>query len=109
METKLISQAVKDVACDTLIVGAARAEKGQEGKKPSLSPLTRDVDHLLDGLISSMYANGEFKGNVGESSQIYTMGKLAARRVIVVGRGAMEKLESHTFRRASRIALGFAQ
>lgn len=109
METKLISQAVKDIACDTLIVGAARIEKGQEGKKPSLFPLTQEVDELLNGLISSMYINGEFKGNVGETSQIYTMGKLAARRVIVVGLGALEKLQSHTFRRASGSAVRFAQ
>lgn len=109
METKLISQAVKDVVCDTLIVGAARTEKGQEGKKPVLFPLTDEVDHLLDGLISSMYANGEFKGNVGETSQIYTMGKLTARRVIVVGLGALEKLQSHTFRRVSGVALRYAQ
>ncbi|HEY0753841.1 MAG TPA: leucyl aminopeptidase [Ktedonobacteraceae bacterium] len=109
METKLLSQAVKEVACDTLIVGATRLEKGQEGKKPTLFTVTKEVDGLLDGLISSMYTNGEFKGNIGETSQIYTMGKLAARRVIVVGLGAPEKLQSHTFRRASGLALRFAQ
>ena len=109
METKLVSQELKDLACDALIVGAARAEKGQDSKEPALFPLTKDVDDLLDGLISSMYANGEFKGNIGETSQIYTMGKLAARRVIVVGLGSVEKLRSHTFRRASGIALRFAQ
>lgn len=109
METTLVSQAVKDLACDALIVGATRIEKGQESKKPALFPLTQEVDRLLDGLISSMYANGEFKGNVGETSQIYTLGKLAARRVIVVGLGAAEKLQSHTFRRASGQALRFVQ
>ena len=109
METKLISQAVKDVACDALIVGATRVEKGQENKKLALFSLTNEVDRLLDGLISSMYANGEFKGNVGETSQIYTMGKLTARRVIVVGLGTAEKLQSHIFRRASGIAVRFAQ
>lgn len=109
METKLISQTVKDVACDALIVGATRLERGQESGKPTLFPLTREVDNLLNGLISSMYANGEFKGNVGETSQIYTLGKLAAKRVIVVGLGATEKLQSHTFRRASGSAVRFAQ
>ena len=109
METKLVSQAVKDVACDALIVGATRVEKGQEDKKPVFFPFTKEVDQLLDGLLSSMYANGEFKGNIGETSQIYTMGKLAARRVIVVGLGNAEKLQPHTFRRASGIAVRFAQ
>ncbi|HEX7737980.1 MAG TPA: leucyl aminopeptidase [Ktedonobacteraceae bacterium] len=109
METILSSQTVNEVVCDALIVGATRVEKGQEGKKPALFAVTKEVDNLLDGLISSMYTNGEFKGNVGETSQIYTMGKLAARRVIVVGLGAAEKLQSHTFRRASGLAVRFAQ
>lgn len=109
METKLVSQAVRDVACDALIVGATRVGKGQENKKPVFFPLTKEVDQLLDGLLSSMYANGEFKGNIGETSQIYTMGKLAARRVIVVGLGNAEKLQPHTFRRASGMAVRFAQ
>ena len=108
MELTLVSQGVKDLACDALIVGAARAEKGQE-KNTALFPLTKEVDDLLDGLISSMYAQGEFKGNVGETSQIYTMGKLAARRVIVVGLGSEEKINSHTFRRASGLALRYVQ
>jgi len=109
METTLVSQAIKDLACDALIVGATRVEKEQENKKPALFSLTGEVDNLLDGLISSMYARGEFKGNVGETSQIYTMGKLAARRVILIGLGSAEKLQSHTFRRASGHALRFAQ
>lgn len=109
METKLITQALKDVVCDALIVGAVRVEKGQEDKAPALFPLTKEADQLLDGLITSMYTRGEFKGNVGETSQIYTMGKLAARRVIVVGLGVAEKLQRHTFRRASGIAVRFAQ
>jgi leucyl aminopeptidase len=107
MNTRLVSQAMKGLVCDVLIVGAA--QRGKEGKDMALSPAAREVDQLLDGLISSMYANGEFKGTVGETSQIYTMGKLAARRVIVVGLGNVEKLQSHTFRRASGIAVRFAQ
>lgn len=108
MDTRLVSQAIKDLACDALIIGATQAEKGQEGNEAPLSPEAREVDQLLDGLISSMYANGEFRGKVGETSQIYTLGKMAARRVIVVGLGDAKKLQSHTFRRASGVALRFA-
>ncbi len=109
MDTKLVSQASKDVACDALIVGVTRADKSQEKKAPVFSPGAQEVDQLLDGLLTSMYANGEFKGNVGETAQIYTMGKMAARRVIVVGLGTREKLQGHTFRRASGMAVRFAQ
>lgn len=109
MDTKLVSQAIKDVACDALIVGATRVDKGQEKQAPVFSAFTQEIDQLLDGLLSSMYAHGEFKGNAGETTQIYTMGKLAARQVIVVGLGAREKLQSHAFRRASGVAVRFAQ
>jgi leucyl aminopeptidase len=108
MDTKLASQAVKDVACDALIVGATRVGKGQE-KTPLFSAYAQEVDQLLDGLLTSMYANDEFKGNAGETAQIYTMGKLAARRVIVAGLGAQEKLQSRAFRHASGVAVRFAQ
>ncbi|TMC83606.1 MAG: hypothetical protein E6J10_10025, partial [Chloroflexi bacterium] len=43
-----------------------------------------------------------FKGNLGEITTIYTMGKLAAKRVIVVGLGAQETTQA--LRRASSIA-----
>jgi len=107
METTFINQASKDVACDVLVVGAASAEAGQESSV--FAPATREVDQALDGLLSSMYANGEFKGKVGETVQIYTFGKLAARRVLVVGLGAAEKIQLHTWRRVSGIAVRFAQ
>ena len=107
METTFVNQACKDVTCDALIVGATHVDKDKEGI--AFCPSTKEVDQALDGLITSMYANGEFKGNVGETVQIYTMGKLAARRVIVVGLGVAEKLQAHTWRRASGIAVRFAQ
>jgi leucyl aminopeptidase len=107
METTLVNQASKDVACDALIVGATRVAKSEESA--ALSSSTKEVDQALDGLISSMYAQGEFKGNAGETVQIYTMGKLAARYVIVVGLGAADKLQNHTLRRASGIAVRLAQ
>ncbi len=109
MDTKLVKQAVKESTCDVLIVGAARSSKGAEGKRLVLSPAAREVDHLLDGLLTTMYENGEFKGNLGEVTQIYTMGKMAARRVLMVGLGNVEQLQSHTLRRASGMAIRFAQ
>lgn len=109
METKLVKHAIKDAICDTLIVGATRSGKHQEQKGLTLFPATREVDQLLDGLIIDILTNGEFKGNLGETTQIYTMGKLAARRVIIVGMGPLEQLQSSTFRQASGIAVRFAQ
>ena len=108
MDIKLINQAVDEIDCDALIVGAARSGMRTD-TEVTLFPATREVDKLLDGLITSICANREFKGNLGETTQIYTMGKIAARRVVVVGLGSVDKLQSHIFRRASGIAVRFMQ
>lgn len=109
METTLIYQATKDVVCDALIIGVTMPEMGGENRTITLSALTQEVDQALDGLISEMYTRNEIKGSIGEVTQIYTMGKLAARSVIVAGLGSVNKLQAHTFRRASGIATRFAQ
>lgn len=109
MDMILVNQALKDVACDVVIVGVVRAEKGQESRELARLPFAQELDQILDGLVTSIYAHGEFKGNVGETVQIYSMGKLAARLVIVVGLGSAEKLQNHTLRRASGIATHLAQ
>lgn len=109
MDITLVNQALKDVACDVLIVGAPRAEQGQARKDLALLPLAQELDLALDGLLTSMYTHGEFQGHVGETAQIYTMGKLAARRIIVTGLGSAANLQHHNVRRASAIAARLAQ
>ena len=109
METKLVKQAIREGACDVLVVGAARGGKGTEGRQLVFSPAAKEVDQLLDGLLTTMYENGEFKGNVGEIAPIYTLGKMATRRVLVVGLGNVEQIKGHTLRRASGMVVRFAQ
>ncbi|HEY1350981.1 MAG TPA: leucyl aminopeptidase [Ktedonobacteraceae bacterium] len=106
MDITLINQALKDVVCDVLIVGAARLAQGEATVQPSCA---RELDLALDGLITDMYMRDEFKGNVGETVQIYSMGKLAARRVIVTGLGSADKPQHQSLRRASGAAARLAQ
>lgn len=109
METKLVKQAIRESACDVLVVGVARSNQGAEGRQPVLSAAAREVDQLLDGLLTTMYENGEFKGNVGEIVQVYTMGKMATRRVLVAGLGNVEQIQVHTLRRVSGMAVRFVK
>src|SRR3989440_8251604 len=102
MDIQVVSITVKQVACDALVVGAARTKTAQEATSVVLAETAKLVDDLLDGLINQICANREFKGNLGEITTIYTMGKLAAKRVIVVGLGAQETTKA--LRRASAIA-----
>jgi leucyl aminopeptidase len=108
MDIKLVNQPVKIIDCDALIVGAVRAGKRAESQV-GLFTTAKEVDQLLDELITSICNHSDFRGNLGETVQIYTMGKIKARRVIVVGLGSAEKLQCHTFRRASGMAVRFAQ
>jgi len=109
MDLQHTNQSLKDVRCDALVVGAARTKTAQQTGTIALSEAAAATDHLLDGLVSQICAAGEFKGNLGEMLTLYPVGKLAARRVILVGLGAQEKLDAQTYRRASAIAARHAQ
>ena len=98
------SKAVQDVICDALVVGAIRTKANQDNKTELLAGTAKTIDGLLNGLISQIYTDGEFKASLGEIATIHTMGKVAAKRVIIVGLGNRETLTTQSIRRASAIA-----
>ena len=53
----------------------------------------------LDRAISNLIADGELTGKEGEIVQLHTMGKIAPKRVVVVGLGKKEKFDEDTVRR----------
>lgn len=104
MDIRVTNQAVKDIACDALVVGALYKRAGQQAKGVELPKVTERMDSLLGGLISEVCTGGEFQGQPGELITIHTMGKLAAKRIVVVGLGMQEKLSLQVLQRASAIA-----
>ena len=104
MDIRVTSQAEENVACDALVVGAAHKKTVQTSKGIVLSASAQAVDRLLGGLIDEICANGEFKGNLGELVTIHTMGKLAAKRVVLVGLGPQETVNLQALRRAAATA-----
>jgi leucyl aminopeptidase len=109
MDIQLTNQALKDVRCDVLVIGAGRAQADQGTNLPALTEAGQEVDSALGGLISEICHKGEFKGNAGELSTIYPMGKVAASRILLVGLGSQDKLDIQTLQRASAIAARHAQ
>lgn len=101
MDVQITTQAIRNLSCDALIVAAACKGVGQE---VLLAKTATSVDGLLDGLIHERCTDGEFKGNLGEILTIHPVGRLAATRVIVVGLGDLQKIDSQTVRRASATA-----
>ncbi|MDQ2888015.1 MAG: leucyl aminopeptidase [Chloroflexota bacterium] len=104
MHIQAITQVVRDVTGDVLIVGAAR-----KTGDIALSPAATSVDRLLDGLITACSERGEFKGAPGELLSLHPQGRLVAQRVIVVGLGKQEAINAQSLRRASAIATRYAQ
>lgn len=109
MNIQVTTRGVRDTECDALIVGAARKIAGTGEQEVLFSSTATTVDGLLDGMLSGICADGEFKGNLGEIVTLHTMGRMAAKRVIVVGLGARKRVRVQTLRRASEIAARHAQ
>lgn len=108
MEIQVTTQKVQEIACDALIVGAAR-QSGQSENGVVLSAAAKAIDTSLDGLLQERCRAGEFHGNLGELLTIHPMGRLAVRRVLVVGSGKQEKIDAQAILRASAIAARHAQ
>jgi leucyl aminopeptidase len=104
MDIRIVEQTVEDTQCDALVVGATYKKVGKQAKELVLVGRAKEVDSLLGGFIQSIYDDGEFKANLGELVTLHPMGKLTAKRVIVVGLGAQEKMNTQSVRRASAIA-----
>jgi leucyl aminopeptidase len=104
MDIQITTQAVQDVECDALIVVVARHALGKGTQDVLLSSPAMHLDNALDGVLSNVCAEGEFKGDFGELLTLHTMGRITPNRVIVVGLGMREKIRTHTLRLASQIA-----
>ena len=72
-----------------------------------LSGATGAVDRALQGAISALIADGEIKGKKGEMTLVHTLGKLTARRVLLVGLGKAEDLSLDVVRGAAGEAARF--
>src|ERR1700680_3534931 len=98
MDIRFSNRSVEHIACDALVLGVAYQHA--ERKSLVLSSAASEVDALLDGLLRELFTAGEFKGEVGELATIHTMGKLVTKRVVVVGLGKLEKLQTQAIQRA---------
>ena len=61
------------------------------------------VDKALDGAITTLIADKETTGKQGELAMVHTLGKLPAKRVVVLGLGKREKFTADTVRSVSAV------
>ncbi|MFC1781087.1 leucyl aminopeptidase [Planctomycetota bacterium] len=69
-----------------------------------LDKTNAQLDKKLNGEIAKLIKLGDFKGSEKSTAIIYTDGRIAANRVMLVGLGEKKKLTLDTLRKASAIA-----
>lgn len=98
MEIVVSARPLAEAGGDVLVVERYAGERG-------LAPEVQRVDRALDGLLSRALAEERFEGRVGETTYLHAAGRLAAKRVLVVGMGPRAECTAETVRRAASAAL----
>jgi leucyl aminopeptidase len=88
----LVAAAPADINVDALAIPVATGQR--------LSGSALDLDKALGGLLSDLIANAEFKGRIHEVLPVPTQGRIAPRRVILYGLGAIRDLDGQRLRSA---------
>ena len=73
--------------------------------KTKISPITKKIDKVLDGLIGSLINDSDISGNQGEMSLIYTPNLSAnnfyPKKIMILGVGDFSSLSSDKVRKIS--------
>ncbi len=91
MEIRVESGELTAVEVDVLVVNLFEGIDAPGGG-------TGAVDEALGGMISQLIAQGDLKGKSGELVTLYPMGKVPAKRVVVVGLGKREDFDFNSIR-----------
>ena len=91
---KAVSGDIATISTDAVVVNLFEGVTSPGGG-------TGAVDRAMDGAISSLIADGETKGKRGELTLIHTLGKMDAKRVLVVGLGKQSAFDLDAVREVS--------
>src|SRR3989338_3850129 len=98
MEIRTNVQQVESSRCDLLVVSAFEGATKLVGAAAA-------VDTAVGGLLSKTVQERKFRGFVGEVLMIQTVGKILAKRVLLVGLGPKTSFSLETVRRVSGVAI----
>lgn len=77
---------------------------GQFKDSKTLDKSLKQLDAKLDGALEQLIKLGDFKGEAGSTALVYTGGKIAAKRVLLVGLGDRKKAKVDILRNAAAAA-----
>ncbi len=102
MEIQVSAGSILDGAADTLIVNLFEEVSTPAGA-------TGAVNQALNGAIETLITSEDIRGELGKVSVLYPQGQIRAKRVIVVGLGKLEALDTEAVRLAAAAAILRAQ
>jgi leucyl aminopeptidase len=82
---------INDERADLIVVGLF------QGEQPTQAPAST-LDAALNGAMGNLIAAGDFAGTAGETVVLYTLGALAAPRLLLVGLGESAKFNGQAAR-----------
>lgn len=85
MEIKVLSDEILKTVCDAVIVYIYEGEA-------TLPAAAAAADKALDEAIAGLIKNGDIKGKLGEVTVIHSLGKIPAKRLVVLGLGKKQEL-----------------
>ena len=91
MEVSVFEADITHIDTPVLIVNLFKGVTNPEGA-------TGSVDELLEKSITSLIADKEITGAKGELTLIHTLGKMKAKRILIVGLGEQESFTQNTVR-----------
>ena len=99
MEIRLESQPYSAVEADALVTYIF-------DKDDKLDGVLGEIDRAMDGRLASLAASGELTGKSLELTHIHFPEGLAAKKLLVVGAGKLEKFSVSDLRKIAGTALG---
>jgi len=102
MEVQIVHGSITDIECDVLIVNLFEGVTLPGGA-------TGAVDRALNGMISESIALNETTGKLMECTILHTLGKIAPKRVLVVGLGKSSDFNAVTVGKVAGAAARFAR
>lgn len=97
MDVRVFCGSITGVDSDALIVNLFEGVGSPGGA-------TGAVDAALGGAISELIASGEISGKLAEVALLHTFGRIAPRRVLVVGLGKRTSFDQAAVRKVSGVA-----
>lgn len=104
MARKIISTTVKTKAADPMTLKSDVLAIGVFSDEGKPGKLAGQVNKKLNGAVKKLISLGDFKAKPSTTAVIYTDGKVAPARIMLVGLGEIKKLTSDCLRKAAAVA-----